>query len=134
MAGHIDRSTMIVLPDGTPVDEEHPLPSSAVVNATNINFTPRQGNLVDRSGTVTAGGVAQTLMVANPTRIYWFLQNNGTHDLWYNFTTDAAASEPSIRLPVGASYESPPHFVSPEKISIFGATTAQSYSAKEFST
>lgn len=86
----------------------------------------------DRSGTITTGGTAQTLMAANVGRRGFWVQNNSAGDLWIRGDGTAAATQPSLKLVPGAIYETPPHMVSPGTVSIFGATTAQAFSAREF--
>lgn len=87
---------------------------------------------VDRSGTITAGGTAQQLMPANSARRGFFLQNNSTADLWINPNAAAVASQPSLKVPAGALYESPFGGAPAGAISIIGATTGQAFSAREF--
>ncbi|SRR6266849_3520231 len=93
---------------------------------------PTRGNSVDRSGTITLGGTSQQLMAANATRVYLFIQNVSTGDLWFNYNIAAVVGQPSIKIPAGGSYENPPHFVDPRAINIVGATTTQPFSAREF--
>lgn len=90
-----------------------------------------QGYLTDRSGTITAGGTAQVVMVENEYRNYLFMQNVSSGDLWINFGATAVASQPSIRLVPGDSFTMEQSFVSVESVSIIGATTGQAYSARE---
>lgn len=89
------------------------------------------GSLTDRSGTITAGGTAQTLAAANAARKYLLIQNNSSADLWLNFTTTAVASQPSIRLRAGETFVMEGAFVSTQLVSVIGATTGQTFSAKE---
>jgi hypothetical protein len=86
----------------------------------------------DRSGTITTGGTAQTLMAANANRKGWRIQNLSPTDLWVNDKGAAAvAAQPSFKLAAGASYESAAFGASTAAISIFGATTGQSFEAME---
>jgi hypothetical protein len=92
----------------------------------------QSGALTNRSGTITTGGVAQTLAAINAARAYLFIQNlHATEDLWINFTTAAAATQPSIRLSAGDTFSMEGSFVSTELVSVFAATTAHPFSAKE---
>lgn len=91
-----------------------------------------RGTATDRSGTIAAGGTAQQLMAANPSRRGWKIQNLSSGDLWFNGLGTAAASQPSERLPAGAWYETPAHHCGTGTISIFGSTTGQAFSAREF--
>ncbi len=86
----------------------------------------------NRSGTITAGGTAQVLMPSNPARMGFWLQNHSVGDLWINDLGPAAASQPSERIPAGALYETPITGCPVGAISIFGATTAQAFSAREW--
>jgi hypothetical protein len=85
---------------------------------------------IDHSGTVTAGGTAQALMAANASRRGCFVQNNSPGDLWFNDLTTAAPSEPSLWLPPGAAFSCNP--AAPSAISIYGAVTGQSFTAREW--
>lgn len=89
------------------------------------------GVVTDHSGTVTTGGVAQSLMAANPGRRFLFIQNVSVGSLWINFTTTAVANPPSIHIPTGTSLMFDGSFVSSEAVSIFGATTGWAFVAKQ---
>jgi hypothetical protein len=87
----------------------------------------------DRSGSITAGGSAQALMAANANRLGWQLQNNSNGDLWFNEVgSTAVAAQPSFKLAPGDSYESPVGATSTAAISIIGATTGQTFTAREW--
>jgi hypothetical protein len=95
-------------------------------------FTRYRGPFADHSGTITSGGTAQPLMLANPTRNYLIIQNHhATADLWVNFSQPAVLGQPSIRIPAGADLVLEDSFVTPESISIIGGTTSQPFTAKE---
>lgn len=82
----------------------------------------------DRGGTITAGGTAQQLAAANPSRTFLKGQNTSTGDLWINEVGGtAAAASPSYRIPAGATFA----VNTSAAISIFGATTGQTFSATE---
>lgn len=86
----------------------------------------------DRSGTVTTGGTAQTLMASNASRKGWRVMNLSTGDLWINDKGGtAAATQPAFKLLAGYAYESPTFGASTAAISIFGATTGQAFEAME---
>lgn len=87
---------------------------------------------IDRSGTITAGGVSQVLMVANGGRQGFWVQNQSAGDLWIDDTGSAEASQPSLRIPSGALYENPVGLCPVTAIAIFGATTGQAFAAGEF--
>lgn len=88
--------------------------------------------LTNRSGTITTGGTAQSLFPANLVRQGGLIQNLSASDLWVNDLGAAAATQPSIRVPPGALYEWPLHAVPVTAVSIFGATTGQAFSAREW--
>lgn len=92
---------------------------------------PVNGTLTDRSGSIIAGGTAQTLAPVNTTRKYLLIQNNSAGTLWINFTVTAVQSQPSIQLLTNASIVMESRFVSSELVSIIGATTGQTFTAKE---
>jgi hypothetical protein len=86
---------------------------------------------VSRSNTITAGGSAQDLMVANPIRGGWSVQNLSTADLWVN-DVGAAAVGVGFRVGPGVLHESQPNGAAVGALSIFGATTGQAFTAREF--
>jgi hypothetical protein len=95
-------------------------------------FIQAARTLTDRSGTITLGGTAQTLMPKNVARTYWIIQNQSSGDLWVNDVGGtAAATQPSIWIPAGATYTADLGGVSSLAISIFGATTGQAFMARE---
>lgn len=105
--------------------------TNSQLRATPIKVESAAGLFTDRSGTITAGGTAQTLASANTSRKYLLIQNVSAGDLWINFTTAAIAGQPSFKLASGDSFVQEGTFVSTEAISIFGATSGQAFSAKE---
>lgn len=84
-----------------------------------------------RSGTITSGGAAQTLAAANTARRGFFIQNVSTGDLWIRDGGTAAATQPSIWIPAGAFFEYT-NGVPTTALSIFGATTGQAFTAREW--
>lgn len=100
--------------------------------AGDVLIAPSQGTLTDRSGTIAAGATSQQLAAVNAARRYLFIQNlDAAEDLWFNFTTDAVVSQPSIKLGPGQSYENPAHFCSTEKVTVIATTTSHAFTAKE---
>lgn len=82
----------------------------------------------DRSGTILAGGQAQTLAAANPARKVLTGQNLSTGDLWVNdLGVAASAGSPSRRVPPGGTFKA--NYAN--AVSIWGATTGQAFSADE---
>lgn len=92
---------------------------------------PTQGNLTDRSGTITTGGTAQEVAAALATRKYFFFQNHSDTVMWINFGTTAVADQPSIQVPVGSTFTMQDSFVSTQSISVICATTGKKFTAKE---
>ncbi len=89
--------------------------------------------IVSISGTITTGGVAQQLAPGNSARNGYWVQNNSAGDLWVNeLGGTASASQPSIKIAAGQIYESQVRSPCPYAISIFGATTAQAFTAREW--
>jgi len=89
--------------------------------------------MTDRSGTITLGGTAQTLMAANPLRRGYLIQNNSAGTLWFNeLGVTAVQASPSISIAAGALYQSPSPGTSALAISIIGATTGQAFTAREW--
>jgi hypothetical protein len=88
--------------------------------------------LTDKSGTVTSGGTAQTLMAANVYRVGFWVQNQSTGDLYISDLGTAAASQPSLKLSPGDYYEAPMNGIPRTAISIYGATTGQAFAAREW--
>lgn len=88
----------------------------------------------DRSGAISLGGVAQTLMAANASRRGWSFQNRSTANLYFNDLGAAAdpASNSSTYLPPGSYYESEPGGASVAAISLIGDVTGASFVAKEW--
>ena len=91
------------------------------------------------SGTITLGGTAQYIdTAARPSRKGFFIQNHSAGDLWVmNSTTIAATmSQPSIRIPAGAMYETPSSgdlgggAYEAGPITIIGATTGQAFTGR----
>lgn len=83
---------------------------------------------VDRSGTIAAGGTAQSLAVANASRRYLRGQNLSGGDLWVREVAGAAAAgSPSYRVPAGGTFS----INTAQDVSIWGATTGQAWSATE---
>jgi hypothetical protein len=108
------------------IDQTTPFTTNAVGIVGRVTKT-------DRSGTITAGATAQTLMAANSSRLGWQLQNNSVGDLWFNeLGSTAVANQPSFKLAPGDSYESPVGATTTAAISIIGATTGQAFTAREW--
>jgi hypothetical protein len=79
------------------------------------------------STSITAGGTAQTPLVANPVRTYLFFQNTSSADLYINMFGGSASPTNGILVPSKQSYENPAHFCPTGALSVFGATSGQSF-------
>jgi len=87
--------------------------------------------LTDGSGTITAGGTSQQVFAANTTRQYLFIQNLSTGNLYINFGSAASAVSGSILLLPNSSFVMEENTVTNQTVNIFGATTAQAFTAKQ---
>lgn len=93
------------------------------------------GSPLDHSGTITVGGVAQTLVSTSNARLTLFVSNpDSTNDLWIasNGLIAAVNGTGSIRIPangggIGFSLPDPVRTA----FSIVGATTGQKFTAWE---
>lgn len=83
----------------------------------------------DRSGSITAGGTAQTLAAANTSRRSLQGQNISTADLWINEIGGTAAVDTagSYKIIANATFA----ISTTRAISIIGATTGQKWTATE---
>lgn len=95
---------------------------------------PKEGtsgvSYVDKSGTITTGGTAQTLMDANPYRAHAFIGNpNASGSLWVNDLggTAAANGAGSTEIPPGEVVKT----YARNAISIIHATTSAKFTAGE---
>lgn len=95
---------------------------------------PAGGTLIDRSGTITAGGTAQTGVAAKADRRYLLVQNKSTasESFWVNFGgTAAVADSPSIEIAPGVTLTFESGFVPSGAISVIAATTGTAFTIKE---
>lgn len=97
-----------------------------------VGYQNAGSRLVDRSGIIAAGGVAQSLMPANEHRRGFSIQNLSAEDLWISEIGEAEADQPSFRISAGALFQSPAGGCPTSAISIFGATLGQAFSAREW--
>jgi hypothetical protein len=96
--------------------------------------TPTGATITDRSSSIMAGGTAQQLAAVNGARKGWRLQNTSSNDLWFNDTGSTASIGGAGCFKVASLgyYETPVGGASQAAISIYGATTAQTFSASEW--
>lgn len=97
----------------------------------NVRPVPMTVFPINRSGTIATGGVAQTVMAANPKRKWARFQNVSDTDMWLNDRGAAAvANQPSLQIYPGGYWETDPG-CSGEAVSVFCATTGKAYTADE---
>lgn len=83
------------------------------------------------SASITTGGTAQAALPANPARHGFYVQNTSSADMRIN--PDAAASSTvGILLRSGALYEAPLTLPASGVISVWGATTGQTYTCGDW--
>lgn len=97
-------------------------------NTVNIRQTVTTTN---RSGTIAAGGVAQTLMASNTNRKGFIIQNTSTQYPLY-FEIGGTASTLTAFLDIGQAFSTDGSFAITDQISIFGPTTGTTFWCKEF--
>lgn len=89
----------------------------------------------DRSGTITTGGVAQTLALGDGTRRGLSIQNVSSGDLWVNVYGTASATA-GRKIAAGDEYvwsmQQGSGSIPVNAVSIFGATTGQAFAAEEW--
>lgn len=90
------------------------------------------GSVVNRSGTITAGGAAQTVMAANPDRSGCNIQVIGGSDIWVSISGTASPGTGSYDIPPGSL------FVCTQPtptgaISVYSAVTGTPFTATELS-
>jgi hypothetical protein len=97
------------------------------------------GQLTDSSGTLIAGGTAQTPLAANASRRYLLIVNQSAHVIWVDFgQTATAASIPLAACGTagdgtGGSLEFKGDglgFVPTGAVSVYGATTGSAFTLK----
>ena len=84
----------------------------------------------DYSGTLATGGVSQLVLAQDQDRMYLFLQNNGTGDIWVNFSIAAVIGQPSIRVPAGSELVEEGNFVSGEAVFAIAADSSHPFTCK----
>ena len=89
-----------------------------------------RGRYADYSGTITAGGTAQTIIQANPSRHGVLVMNNSDTDMVLGVGHTATATKGIVLVP-GAYWESPTNFIPTDQISLFCATTSKEFTAYE---
>lgn len=98
-----------------------------------VQVKPQSGTFTDRSGTTSATpSTSTTVAASNASRKYFIIQNNhASNTIWINFTTAAAATQPSIQLTPGSSYVMESSFISTEQINVICTVASSPFTAKE---
>jgi|SRR5690242_6064127 len=107
----------------TPVGPQNPLP---VINAAGAAAS-------DGSGTVAAGGSAQTLFGGIVPATGYVVQNNSSASLWISDVGVASAGGASIQLLAnGGTFATPSGYKPAGAVSLYGATTGQAFAARRW--
>lgn len=106
----------------TPVSAASPLP---VINAAGQTAS-------DGSGTVAAGGTAQTLFGGITPVNGWLVANNSVAILYVCDVGAAIAGGASIPVAPGTVFATPPGYKPAGPVSLFGMTTGQSFAARRW--
>jgi hypothetical protein len=105
-----------------PVSASVPLP---VLNAAGAAAS-------DGSGTIASGGMAQALFGGITPMNGWLVCNNSSAVLYVSDVGTASAGGSSIQIAAGATFATPSGYKPPGAVSIFGATTGQSFAARRW--
>jgi hypothetical protein len=107
----------------TPVGPQNPLPVIHVAGAV----------ASDGSGTLAAGGSAQTLFGGIIPINGFLVQNNSSAVLWVSDVGTASAGGASIQLAAnGGTFATPSGYKPAGAVSLFGATTGQGFAARRW--
>jgi hypothetical protein len=105
-----------------PVSASAPLP---VVNAAGSAAS-------DGSGTIAAGGTAQTLFGGLVPANGWLLCNNSSATLYASDVGTASAGGSSLQIEPGATFATPSGYRPPGPVSIYGGATGQVFAARRW--
>lgn len=115
------------------------LPAQMLVNSAGVELGTSTGPIVtasgaltagtDRSGSITTGGTAQALAIANASRLALFGQNISAEDMWINEIggTAAANTAGSYKIAAGNSFS----ISTNRAVSVVAATTGSKFTATE---
>lgn len=107
----------------TPVGPQNPLP---VVNTAGLAAS-------DGSGTLAAGGSAQTLFGGAVPANGFLVQNNSSAALWICDTGTASNGGASLQLaPNGGIFTTPSGYKPAGAVSLYGGTTGQAFAARRW--
>jgi hypothetical protein len=98
-----------------------------------IGCIPAPETPTDHSGTIAIGGQAQQLFAANVTRKGCSFQNLSSDNLYLNDTSSASAGAGSLLVTPGSYWNCAiGGVVTNGAISLYGATTGDQFTAKEY--
>lgn len=99
-----------------------------------INFVTGGLPPTDASGSITIGGTAQEMIAADATGYRFSIRNHhASESLWFNELGDTAiVGQPSQEIPAKGYYETPAGMLVVSAVSIIGATTGQSFTARKW--
>ena len=107
----------------TPVGPQNPLP---VINTAGAAAS-------DGSGTLAAGGSAQTLFGGIVPANGFLVQNNSAGALWISDVGVASAGGASIQIAAdGGTFATPSGYKPAGAVSLFGVTTGQAFAARRW--
>jgi hypothetical protein len=106
----------------TPVSATAPLP---VINTAG-------STAIDGSGTVSAGGTAQTLFGGVVPVDGWLVANNSSATIYVSDVGAAVSGGASIPIAPGAVFATPSGYKPAGPVSVFGATTGQAFAARRW--
>jgi hypothetical protein len=89
--------------------------------------------VINLSGTITSGGVAQAAATARAGRGYLLVQNpsTGAESFWISFSGTATAASPTIEIVPGATFFWEGRTVPTEAISVIAPTTGTAFTILE---
>ena len=91
------------------------------------------GAAVDGSGTVAAGGSAQTLFGGAVPQNGFLVQNNSSAALWISDVGTAAPGGAAIQIAAnGGVFATPSGYKPAGAVSLYGATTGQAFAARRW--
>jgi hypothetical protein len=106
----------------TPVSATAPLP---VINTAG-------STAIDGSGTISVGGTAQTLFGGIVPVDGWLVANNSSATVYVSDVGTATSGGASIPIAPGAVFWTPSGYKPAGPVSVYGATTGQSFAARRW--
>lgn len=100
--------------------------------STGITITPNRGNLIDRSGTIATGNLAQEVAAVNATRQYFLFQNVSDTDMYINPLGNATVGAGSILCPAdGGGLIMENNFISTQRWTVICTANGKAYTCLE---